>query len=871
MTAKIVTFYSFKGGVGRSLCLAHIAWILASNDKKVLVVDWDLESPGLHKYFEPVLRSDGPGQVTPVHLRDGLLDIMASYLADRRLPPQKSAVDYCYSMRTAGLISGSLSILPAGRQDEQYADRLDQVDWKKFQDDKGWSFLENLLEDLRKNFDCILIDSRTGYSDTSGACLHLFPDTVVICFAMNNQSIDGARDVALAIRSRKPDVKILPVPTRVDVSGSTRLTPSRIYYGEVFRGIATRLMHHDIDIVAYLDRVEIPYAPELAFEENLPQPRGDEILDPDPTRLVTARCETLAAYIVGLDPDGVRLRINDLPEWARLSGGAARGRRPISDIVVSYASSDRRWANWIIWNLEKIGFRVTRHNSSQNPGELLGDVHRESAGKMCVVALLSQAYENSTSSAMTWEWIEEKEGPLSRTEALVPVRIAPHVPSRFFSRPSAVNLQWQDRSVALQYLLNALGQPVERSARASIVLEPAFPGEDGIRANLSRDRDESTGMERMEFAYDLLQSENYRGAVRILQPLVDKAGIPGDNFTRTRAFLGLGYANLNLGNLQAAAASFREATDADAYAADMDFLWQITEVLDTLLAGDGESGRGTNDIQPGTRAELTLAGATVARHLGRPNEANNLYLNSRRIFIGHGSRGQRGTARCDLGLGLVAMGETNGPEYSLVDFVDAERYFWSAVRDAGEDHATRFAALVGIGDTKMESTARRRHYEEALKIADGEDQKIVANVRLGRLEKAIGNHDAACERFTAAVVAAGGAVRTSRNLLEALRETRPASPTVPDNEPYGGPRLSQEVIAAENVSIRRSLELISLLLSLGDNVAAADERHGLADQFAGRSDTWNTVIERQLRNTELPRLPNEQLVREFVGRRFGSR
>jgi cellulose biosynthesis protein BcsQ len=36
---KIVTFYSFKGGTGRTMALANIAWILASNGLKVLVVD----------------------------------------------------------------------------------------------------------------------------------------------------------------------------------------------------------------------------------------------------------------------------------------------------------------------------------------------------------------------------------------------------------------------------------------------------------------------------------------------------------------------------------------------------------------------------------------------------------------------------------------------------------------------------------------------------------------------------------------------------------------------------------------------------------------------------------------------------------------
>src|ERR1700753_3771659 len=54
---KIVTFYSYKGGTGRPMALANTAWILASNGKKVLVVDWDLDSPGLHKFFHPFLDS----------------------------------------------------------------------------------------------------------------------------------------------------------------------------------------------------------------------------------------------------------------------------------------------------------------------------------------------------------------------------------------------------------------------------------------------------------------------------------------------------------------------------------------------------------------------------------------------------------------------------------------------------------------------------------------------------------------------------------------------------------------------------------------------------------------------------------------------
>ena len=48
----IVTFYSYKGGVGRSMALANLAVIAARDySLNVVVVDRDLEAPGLHRYF----------------------------------------------------------------------------------------------------------------------------------------------------------------------------------------------------------------------------------------------------------------------------------------------------------------------------------------------------------------------------------------------------------------------------------------------------------------------------------------------------------------------------------------------------------------------------------------------------------------------------------------------------------------------------------------------------------------------------------------------------------------------------------------------------------------------------------------------------
>src|SRR4029077_15091438 len=102
---KIITFYSYKGGTGRSMAVANVACLLgkrlARTSQRVLVMDWDLEAPGLHRFFSA--KSDlpeygaQPGVINYFHsLRDLLTDQKGFYEAvtapegwralDERLP-----------------------------------------------------------------------------------------------------------------------------------------------------------------------------------------------------------------------------------------------------------------------------------------------------------------------------------------------------------------------------------------------------------------------------------------------------------------------------------------------------------------------------------------------------------------------------------------------------------------------------------------------------------------------------------------------------------------------------------------------------------------------------------------------------------------
>jgi MinD-like ATPase involved in chromosome partitioning or flagellar assembly len=178
--SSIVTFYSYKGGVGRSMALANVAVLLARRGLRVLVADWDLEAPGIENYFAYFkLEDHGPGLLAM------LMDFIRSGAADYR--------DYISGAHYEGY---AFSLLLSGEAtDSKYAANLERFDWQAFFARGGGEFLEALRENWRQDFDVTLIDSRTGLSDSGGICTIQLPDTIVAMFTANHQSLYGARDV----------------------------------------------------------------------------------------------------------------------------------------------------------------------------------------------------------------------------------------------------------------------------------------------------------------------------------------------------------------------------------------------------------------------------------------------------------------------------------------------------------------------------------------------------------------------------------------------------------------------------------------------------------------------------------------------------
>ncbi len=271
MTPRVTTFYSYKGGVGRTFALANVAVLLAKWGWKTLVVDFDLEAPGLHNYLGGLLRSNrGPG----------LVDLVLAHM--QGAPLDWGSVTQNLDLGTDG---GHLDLLRAGRvkeDQEGYRADLQKLDWQKLYgpDHDLGRVIERWRDEWTNTYDAVLIDSRTGLTDIQGICTAQLPDQLVVLFTCNDQSIDGVVEVARQSRedrARLPidrldlhHLPVLPVVTR-------HATGERESWTK-WRGIVAKRVAHFLEAwpepglspEAFLDVVGLPHHDAFTYGEGLP-------------------------------------------------------------------------------------------------------------------------------------------------------------------------------------------------------------------------------------------------------------------------------------------------------------------------------------------------------------------------------------------------------------------------------------------------------------------------------------------------------------------------------------------------------------------------------------------------------------------------
>lgn len=192
-TPPVISFYSFKGGVGRTTALLAVAINLARAGKSAVVIDFDLEAPGVGSSLQPI-QGVTPGLGVLEFLLDfpvapaGSLDIGEFYhqCDDRKIIKDGEPI----------------YVVPSGEVDKWYLEKLARVNYEYLYQTAGTdtssSPLHALLKLLRGklNPDVFLVDSRAGFHDLGGLSLSGIAHFQVLFGLDSLQSWDG---ISLAV------------------------------------------------------------------------------------------------------------------------------------------------------------------------------------------------------------------------------------------------------------------------------------------------------------------------------------------------------------------------------------------------------------------------------------------------------------------------------------------------------------------------------------------------------------------------------------------------------------------------------------------------------------------------------------------------
>jgi len=176
---RTVAFYSYKGGVGRTAALVHVAVILAKRGKKVLLIDLDLEAPSLHNVINNI--SPNP--------KYGIVD----YLYERAYSPTEE-----YKIHISDIFGevhlentpGRIFVIPAGKINFSYISKVDDLRVSTLLNKNVWETLKNDIVS-QVNPDIILVDSRTGINEWGAFSLFEVASDIIFFMYPNEENLEG--------------------------------------------------------------------------------------------------------------------------------------------------------------------------------------------------------------------------------------------------------------------------------------------------------------------------------------------------------------------------------------------------------------------------------------------------------------------------------------------------------------------------------------------------------------------------------------------------------------------------------------------------------------------------------------------------------
>lgn len=224
----IVSFFSFKGGVGRTSSLVATALTLARNGHRVAIVDLDLEAPGLATIFSPD-NSNNPNNPN----NPGVID----YLLEKKIQEQdwklRTHLKVISEVDLLGDAGQSIQLLPAGTVDDNYLEKLARLDFQNLVNSELKDTMVEMLKELNNQeetnqeeteLDFILMDARAGFHDIGGLAIAKLSHAAVIFGTQSRQSWAGLTHVIRHLASpgvdnRLPLILVHSMAPAIGISG----------------------------------------------------------------------------------------------------------------------------------------------------------------------------------------------------------------------------------------------------------------------------------------------------------------------------------------------------------------------------------------------------------------------------------------------------------------------------------------------------------------------------------------------------------------------------------------------------------------------------------------------------------------------------
>lgn len=339
MTGKVITFYSYKGGVGRTFALANIGVIMAQWGYRVLIIDWDIEAPGLSHYFSEYTSPPTTG--------------VLNYLLDCHNDNPQRWDAYASHIEMPGCAHG-IYLMAAAAEEVDYTGLVQSLDWDELYNKHEFGRkIEDLRQEWIENFDFVLIDSRTGVTDFSGLTTAQLPDVLAFLFTANVQSLDGCCKIverAMAARRKLPIDRpaLVPLPLVAKFEQREEYDRAQLWRSKFNSKLADFLdvwASRDTSKTRLIDLLTIPYVPRWTFGEDI----AASIEPHDPTGVRSASTpisytlETIAAILAN-GFNKIELLSSSRDEYVLTARAAAQVRKAQEGgrkrVFISYARRD---------------------------------------------------------------------------------------------------------------------------------------------------------------------------------------------------------------------------------------------------------------------------------------------------------------------------------------------------------------------------------------------------------------------------------------------------------------------------------------------------------------------------------------------------